>query len=292
MWEWMLRRVTRPALLALNRWTAGAAFPVAEILAWSLGLLLLAALCASAMRALRQRGLAPLRQWLKGAGRAMLALILALALLWLPAMAQPVEAPPVPTTDQLEWLCGELIDALEASSLAFPEAGESLRLAPEAAGLHGCAVKAARYPEWMRAAAVSGMFVPLTGEALVDATVPAPLVPFTAVHELMHLTGIADEGAANIAAWEKCMAAGGPFADSARLWALRYAMGLLRRADERAWQRARDKMKDPLARVYSDCGGEASVRRNRGAFGLPGLSILRGDYAALVGWLAEGRSQD
>ena len=200
-------------------------------------------------------------------------------------MVQPVEAPPVPTPGQLEWLCGALIDALNASPLAFPEPAESLRLAPAAAGLPEAVVKAARYPEWMRAASVSGLFVPLTGEALADATAPAPLIPFTAVHELMHLSGIADEGAANIAAWDRCLAAGGAFADSARLWALRYAMGLLYRVDEEAWQRARDKMKDPLARVYMDCGGEALAGAPR-ASRFPRLSLQRGDYAALARWLA------
>lgn len=283
---WMLEHWTRPLLLSLHARTARIPFPVAEPLAFALALLTAAALAAALLRAARQRLLAPLVRWLRGVGWTALLLAAALALTWLPAMAQPVETPPVPDADRLEWLCGELIDALNASPLAFPAPDESARLAPEAAGLTGGAVKAARYPEWMRAAAVSGLFVPLTGEAIVDATASPALIPFTAVHELAHLQGVADEGAANILAWRRCMDAGGAFADSARLWALRYAMGLLLNADGAAWQRMRDKMKDPLAQVYRCSGGEALAHGAAG--GLPRLSPARGDYAALVGWLAGG----
>ena len=286
----LLGRVTRPALMALHQLTARAAFPVAELLAFGAMLLVLAALAGALFHAIRERRLAPILRWLRGLGHSALAVACALAVLWLPAMVQPVEAPPVPTPGQLEWLCGALIDALNASSLSFPEPAESLRLAPAAAGLPNAAVKAARYPEWMRAASVSGLFVPLTGEALADATVPAPLIPFTAVHELMHLDGVADEGAANIAAWDRCLEAGGSFADAARLWALRYAMGLLYRVDEEAWACARGKMKDPLARVYMDCGGEALAGAPR-ASRFPRLSLQRGDYAALARWLASGRQE-
>lgn len=282
-----LRRVTRPLLLALHRWTARVPFPVAESLAFALALLALETLAASGVRALRRRSPAPLARWLRGVGRAALAAFALLALTWLPALTQPVEQTPTPTVDQLEWLCGELIDALSDAQPTFPTPRESLRRAPEAAGLGG-AVKAARYPEWMRAAAVSGVFVPVTGEALADDGAPAALAPFTAVHELMHLRGIADEGAANIAAWERCMEAGGPFADSARLWALRYAMGLLMRADGEAWQRTRSRMPDALLQLYLQSGGEALASASPS--GLPRLSPARGDYAALVGWLVKAHA--
>ena len=79
-------------------------------------------------------------------------------------------------------------------------------------------------------------------------------------------------GAANIAAWQRCLAAGGPFADSAALWALRYAMGRLRQTDPAAWQAMRAKMEGALKRTFLDCGGEADPP---------------GDYAALAGYLAE-----
>ncbi len=281
LWE----RLSHPMTMALHRLTARVPFPVSEPVTGAVGVALLGAFIAALRRALSSRRAAPLLAWLRGVALAALALLWALALTWLPATVQPVDAPPVPDAGQLEWLCGQLIDRLNAASLAFPEPSEALELAPEAANLPGCAVKAARYPEWMRRAGISGLFAPPTGETLVDAGAPGPLLPFTAVHELMHLSGIADEGAANIAAWERCLDAGGPFADSARLWALRYALGQLRQADAEAWQRARGRMKDPLARVFDRCGGEIQGR-GRGLPGLAGFAPARGDYAALAHWLA------
>ena len=281
----LLDRVTRPGLMALHRLTARVPFPVVEPLAFAAAVVALAALAAALGRAVRRSEFAPLLGWLKGVGAAALALLWALTLLWLPALLAPVEAPPMPDAGQLEWLCGALIEQLNREDLSFSDSAEVLRLAPEVAKLPGGAVKAARYPEWMRRAGISGLFVPITGEALVNADAPAPLVPFTAVHELMHLSGVADEGAANIAAWERCVAASETFANSARLWALRYALGLLNRADPEAWRRVRGQMKGPLSRVFADCGGEACPR-GRCAL-LPGLARACGDYADLAGWLAQ-----
>ena len=274
-----------PAMRALHRLGAPVPFPVSEPLALALAAALALSLAAAGVRCLSTRSLRPLRPALAGIGRTALLLGGALIALWAPARAATdAEAPPAPTAAQLERLCGELVDALNASPLIFPDRAETLRAAPRVAGLPGCAVKAARYPEWMRAAEISGLFVPLTGEALVDAGEPAPLVPFTAVHELTHLSGIADEGAANIAAWERCLSAGGAFADSARLWALRYALGLLRRSDSSAWLRSRAKMEGALERTFQFCGGEISADQTPP--GLFPLSLSRGSYADLARYLA------
>ncbi len=260
-----LNGVSLPVARALHRLTAPVPFPVVEPLA--LGLLavavhaLLRALSSAALR----RSMKPLMRFVAGLLCGIILLTSTLALLWGPASALPFEAPPPPEADRLEWLCGALIDALNASPLVFPDAGESLSLAPSVAGPSERAVKAVRWPEWMRLSHICGLFVPLTGEALVDAGAPAPLVPFTAVHELMHLAGVADEGAANIEAWRRCMASGGAFADSARLWALRYAMGMLASADASAHLRVRGKMKDPLAQVFDQVNGEAETRNGYGA---------------------------
>lgn len=280
----LLEHVTRPLLMTLHRLTVRVPFPVSEIVTFAVGAIALFTLIAALPRTIAHRQIAPLTRWLRGVGIAAFSIVSLLALTWLPAMLAPVDVPPRPDAGPLAWLCGELIDALNASPLAFPEPSEALRLAPQVANLPGCAVKAARYTEWMRAAAISGLFVPPTGEALVDATAPRALIPFTAVHELMHLDGVANEGAANIAAWNRCAEAGGPFADSARLWALRYASGLLRRDDPDAWARLRGNMKDPLAQVFSQCGGEIAPTGKPMA--LPGFSRVRGDYAALAYWLA------
>ena len=281
-----LERLSRPAMAALHRLTAPMAFPLTEPLTLTLAVLAAASLLAAIVRTARRHDVAPLRRWARGTAGTALALLGMLALLWLPACGAGTEdLPPAPDAGRLSWLCGELIDALNDGLTAFPAPADSLKEAPSVAGLPGGAVKAVRYPEWMRGASISGLFVPLTGEALVDATAPAPLVPFTAVHELTHLRGVADEGAANVAAWEQCTRAGGAFRDSARLWALRYAMGMLREADADAWQAARAKMEGPLARVFHKIGGEITPSR-RTLPGLPLFARARGDYAALVGYLA------
>ena len=269
----------RPAMLALQRLTAPVPFPVAEPLG-----LVLAAL--PAFRLFASLGSAKaLCRWLTGVTWAALTLGGLLALLWGPALLLAEEAVSPPEGDRLAWLCGALVDALNGMEPAFPDPVDTLRLAPDVAGLSDAVVKAARYPEWMEAAGIWGLYVPLTGEALVDVTAPAPLIPFTAVHELMHLAGIADEGAANIAAWQRCMDAGGAFADSARLWALRYAMGLLCHEDASAWRRAEAGMEDHLRQIYRACGGEALPAGR-------GLACVPGNYAALAGYLAQEHAPD
>lgn len=257
----------RPAMSGLHRLTAAAPFPVVEPLFIATAAATLMALVGG--RAARRR-----------AGRMIIALVSILVLLWAPAMAQPVEAPPTPSARQLERLCDRLIVALNQSNLDIGD--DALRRAGAVAGMPGCVVKAARYPEWMRATRCAGLFMPLTGEALVDAGAPAALVPFTAVHELMHLNGVADEGAANALAWEMCVRTGGDFAASARLWALRYAMGLLRAADAAAFHRAEMKMEAALSRAFLASGGGIAPASPAT------FSLARGDYAAFVRALAAG----
>lgn len=274
LWQ---RALALPLARALHR--IPVPFPLLEPLA----LLLATAMLACALR-FRAGGLRTVA-WLAVAALA------GYGLLWYPNYwAMPAESPAVPTVSQLEWLCGALIDALNDAALASPTPEAALSEAPEAAGLPGARVKAARYPEWMRLARVAGLYSPWTGEALVDPTAPPPLLPFTAVHELMHLEGIADEGAANIAAWQRCLAHGGIFADSARLWALRYAMGLLGRVDPRRCEALRPRMSDALAEVFDRVGGgiEALPRPTRSALGLQGAAD---SYEALVGWLAAGNDR-
>ena len=277
-----LERVSIPVMAALHRFTARVPFPVAELAALILGSSLLTGLIHAVLLSLSTRNPAPLRRWFSALTTVALILVAALILLWCPARAQPVSDVPEPDGEQLARLCEALIEALNRSPLDFPAPPEALARAPAAAGLPDCAVKTIRYPEWMDLCHAWGLFVPLTGEALADAAEPTPLIPFTAVHELMHLEGVADEGAANVAAWSRCLGAGGAFADSARLWALRYAMGLLRLRDGDAWLQAAQKMNDALKRVYMACGGDAEPAG-------PGYALLiEGDYAALACHLADG----
>lgn len=274
--RWTLEGLSAPGMALLHRLTAPIPFPVVEPLVLALILLALEGL---------------FHAWSIGSPRpfkssmcVLFALLLAFILLWAPPLATPVPGIPAPDADRLFRLCARLIDQLNASPLAFPDPADALVQAPAVASEPARAVKVARLPGWMALARAWGMFIPLTGEAVVDPSEPTPLVPFTAVHELMHLTGVADEGAANVAAWERCTAAGGPFADSARLWALRYAMGQLHHADPAAWQAVQNKMNGALLRTFLDCGAEAESMPRR-------LPLTRGNYAALTGYLA-GENSD
>ena len=266
--RWSLENLSVPGLALLHRLTACVSFPVAEPLALAVILLALARL----FHAWAAGSYRPLKR-LTGV---LFTLLFAFILLWAPALVVSVPDIPVPDADQLSRLCARLVEKLNASPLSFPT--DAPAQAPLVAGEPARVVKTARYPGWMARARAWGMFIPLTGEAVVDPSEPAPLVPFTAVHELTHLTGVADEGAANVAAWERCMAAGGSFADSARLWALRYAMGQLHGAAPAAWQVVQSKMKDALLRTFLDCGAEAEFTPHR-------LSLTHGSYADLAGYL-------
>ena len=262
------RGVSRPLLRAMNRGTGRLPFPLAEPLA----LLLAAALLgASARRLRRGRWRDALRAFLLPA----LALLSAYALLWLPnGFSEAASRPVSPDPGRLEALCGALVDALNADAAEPPAPADALATAPAAAGLPGARAKAARYPEWMRAKRVAGLFVPWTGEVLVDGGAAPALIPYTAVHELMHLSGVADEGMANIAAWRRCMDAGGGFALSARLWALRYAAGLLAGADARAPERLEARMSPAALALWRASGGPIAPRS------------AGGSYHALVSWLS------
>ena len=171
------------------------------------------------------------------------------ALLWYPAYwTDPVCDPAVPDGNLINQLCLDLIDELGDSALQFTSPFEE---AGTVAGLPDAVVKPARYPEWMRALGIAGMFSPWTGEAIVDPDVDPANLPFTCVHELMHLRGIADEGTANVAAFVACTDHGGMFADSARLYTLRWALHLLREADPVAAQGIVARMDAGLATLIT-----------------------------------------
>ena len=79
----------------------------------------------------------------------------------------------------------------------------------------------------MRRLSLAGIYIPVTGEAIVDTSRPAAGLIFTAAHELAHMQGIACETYANIAAYESCISTGGAAEYSAKIWALAYALSRL-----------------------------------------------------------------
>lgn len=247
--------VARPALTLMHRLSAALPFALLEPLA-----LVALLLC------LHRRGRATT-----------LAVILGMyGLLWYPAyFATPAE--PRPEPGDMEAVCIALIDALNASDLTFDAPYDT---AGVVAGLPRAAVKPVHWPGWMRLMNIAGLFSPWTGEALVDPDAPPGYLPFTCVHELMHLRGIADEGEANVAAWQSCLEAGGMYADSARLWALRYGLG---RLDAPARGRVTRRMSDRLRAltVYARPKDATPLAR------LLGIGASTRDYDALLGYVAE-----
>lgn len=205
-------------------------------------------------------------------------------LLWYPAYwASPMESPPVPNDHQLIWLCFQLIDDLSASDLSFPEPDTILAEAVSHVE-NALRIKPARYPEWMDHLNIAGFYSPWTGEVIINPHMPVPALPFTAIHELMHLNGIADEGAANIKAWRTCLSVEGYFADSARLWALKYAVGLLLDADPSAISPLFGRMNEPLRKTFHEMGGKPMTTASPLLDWL-GLSEASGNYDDLVGYL-------
>ena len=100
------------------------------------------------------------------------------------------------------------------------------------------------------------MYVPVTGEALVDPSRSAAGLPFTAAHELAHMLGAGNEGAANVAAYAACVDYGAAAGYSARLWALKYAMGRLTDANWVYALLSRETAEDLAQIPWAGGGGE------------------------------------
>lgn len=218
--------ISKPALHLLENLGNRAPFPLLEWIAAGMGLLLLAGIFSKAVRT---------------AGKALaLTLIFACLVLWYPLYS--LEAPVYHASEaQLYASCVQLIEALNG------QAGEFLL--PE-----DLPARAASPSGWMRLLNLGGFCSFCTGEALYSPDLPPEAIPFVAVHERMHLKGYADEGQTNIAAWEDCMKRGAAYAFSARLWALRYSMGLMSLQQRRSLT---EHMSESTLALYRSCGRAA-----------------------------------
>ena len=73
-----------------------------------------------------------------------------------------------------------------------------------------------------------GVFIPFTGEALVNEAMPAVCLPYVACHEAAHARGIASEADANLLAYFACAESDDPFFRfSGTICALSFALDAL-----------------------------------------------------------------
>ena len=236
-------RLARPMLRRIASIGSRLPFPLME---WGV-LALLVALCIGFIYRLCRRGVLHAAVCtLKRICLLLMALVWLLAALWYPLYFAEAPLRITVTSAQLAASCRTLIDDLNADSLDFSEVPDDLP------------AKYAAFPGWMQVLNLAGFASFLTGEALISPELPNAAVPFVAVHESMHTLGHADEGRTNLAAWAECLRRGELYADSARLWALKDSLALLRRVDSGAWAAIRSELPPQLDRLISQLGGETA----------------------------------
>lgn len=235
--------VARPMLQTIASIGGKLPFPLME---WGI-LVLIPALCIGFILHLNRRGVLHAAVCtLKRICLLLMALVWLLAALWYPLYFAEAPLRITVTSAQLAASCRTLIDDLNADSLDFSEVPDDLT------------AKYAAFPGWMQVLNLSGFASFLTGEALISPELPNAAVPFVAVHESMHTQGHADEGRTNLAAWAECLRRGGLYADSARLWALKDSLALLRQVDSGAWAAIRSELPPQLDRLLTQLGGETA----------------------------------
>lgn len=180
----------------------------------------------------------------------------AYVLLWLPPTNAPTATYPRAGQARTEALCRALAEELAQTGRRQAVSLSEGLIQAQAAMNAPARPKAARFPAWLRRLKAAGMYVPFTGEALVDPTRSAAGLPFTAAHELAHMMGVGNEGAANIAAYAACVDYGAAAGYSARLWALKYAMGRLTDANWVYALLSRETAEDLAQIPWAGGGGE------------------------------------
>lgn len=100
---------------------------------------------------------------------------------------------------------------------------------------------------------IEGMFIPFTGEALVNEAMPACCLPFVACHEAAHARGFAREEDANLLAYLACSASQEPyFRFSGAVCALSFAMDALRETDAAAHAALYDALPERVRQALED----------------------------------------
>ena len=269
--------VARPMLQRLA--SIGGRLPF-SLMEWG-ALALLTVLCIGFILRLRRRGILHAAVCtLKRICMLLLALVWLLAALWYPLYFAEAPLHITATPAQLTASCRALIDELTASSLDFSAPPEDLP------------AKYSAFPFWMDALNLAGFASFLSGEAMISPELPNAAAPFVAVHEFMHTLGHADEGMTNLAAWDECLRRGGLYEDSARLWALKDSLALLRRMDSDAWSSIRAELPTEIDALLIQLGGETAPPRGGALAVLAplGLSESVQSYDLLALRLAAGMS--
>lgn len=229
-----------PVMRALGAASARVSAPVGEMLALLLAFCLLAAL----WRAIIRKKWKPLCLFLSTT-----ALLAAFTCaLWLPVAgdARYAAAPERRETKDIEALSRHLLNRADVLQNLLPKTCDRLDIVGDAARLSGVPVKAARYPELLSMMDAAGMYIPFTGEAIVDARLSPVTLPFAACHEAAHALGYGREDEANYAAYRMCLKGDVSFRYSGTLYALKYAMDALRDADAAAWLACVQTMSAPV----------------------------------------------
>ena len=263
----LLRSILPPALLCAlvrllpgfaARWSAWVARPMLQtislfggrlpfsLMEWGALVLLIALSIGFLLRLCRRGVIQAIVHLLRRICTLLLALIWLTAALWFPLYFAEAPLQITVTAAQLTASCRALIDGLSASSLDFSTLPDDL---PD---------KYSAFPLWMDALNLAGFASFLSGEALLSPELPGAAVPFVAVHEFMHTLGHADEGMTNLAAWDECLRRGGLYADSARLWALKDSLALLRRMNCDAWSVIRAELPQEIDVLLTQLGGETA----------------------------------
>lgn len=155
---------------------------------------------------------------------------------------------------------------------------EILRISPSIMNVKTAKVKYSRNSSVLNDLNLSGIFIPFTGQALINSSEHAFLLPFIASHELSHRCGILDEGQANMHAYVRCLDSDIPsFQYSASVYALKYAMDELKTKNEAEYFR--------LAKSIDDC-----VLRDLNRMGVNKSRYRVFDYASLISCLIEYQS--
>jgi len=217
--------------LFLGRVFSYTRFAVSEIVLYLLILLFLATLVRSVIRAVRGRSARPLLSWLSTVALAVAAFVFVMFSLWglnnrAPTLAGRLEAraearPVDLLYETTLWVRDEmnrLASQVPRDSDGVTDAGGFNVLAPLAAdGYNELAnefdvfykgappPKRLLFPTLLARFGVAGIYVPFTGEPVVDNDAPDAHLPFTMSHEMAHRMGFAPEDEANYIAFLACI---------------------------------------------------------------------------------------